>query len=62
MKETVKILNLKQAVFYISNGVQPVRVEVGYRDKLVFVFPVEETQQLYSEWIHKCYEVKNKAN
>ena len=59
MNQTVKILNLKQAAFYISNGVQPVRIEIGYRDKIVFIFPVEETQQLYSDWIHKCYEFKN---
>ena len=55
MENTVKILNLKQVVFYITNGVQPIRVEIGHREKLVFVFPKEETQQLYSDWIHKCY-------
>lgn len=55
----LKIMNYKQTMFYVDNGVQPIRVEHGYKDKLVFVFSKEDTYELYGEWIKKCREFNN---
>lgn len=58
----LKIMNYKQTMFYVDNGVQPIRVEHGYKDKLVFVFSKEDTYELYGEWIKKCREFNNNKN
>ena len=51
--ETVKIVNMLQVSKYIKNGVQPLRVEVGKGDNLVFIFSKEETRELYVKWLHR---------
>lgn len=51
--ETVKIVNMLQVSKYIKNGVQPLRVEVGKGDNLVFIFSKEETRELYIKWLHR---------
>ena len=45
MKE-LKIMNMKQVAFYISKGVQPRRIDVGHRGKIVFIYDVESTHDL----------------
>ena len=36
-QDEIKIINKWQVVFYLERGVQPIRVELGYDDRLVFV-------------------------
>jgi hypothetical protein len=52
MKETVNILNTKQAGLYIKNGVKPVDLywNEGY---LVFVFSKDDTRELYTKWLNR---------
>lgn len=51
MNNEVKIINIKQAVVYSYNGVQPIRLEMGYNNKVVFVFEKDKTNELYSRWL-----------
>ena len=46
----IKIVNKWQVVFYLKKGVSPIRVELGYNDRLVFVFLKEETIEVWKEW------------
>ena len=56
--EEIKIINKWQVVFYLKKGVSPIRVELGYNDRLVFVFLKEETQEVWKQW--KAYTVERK--
>lgn len=56
MNETVKILNLVQSTFYVKHGVKPVDVQIGYEDKLVFVFDKQQTKQVWKLWKQSCIE------
>lgn len=49
MKE-LKIMNMKQVAFYISKGVQPRRIDVGHRGKIIFIYDVESTHDLFIQW------------
>lgn len=52
MKETVRILNPKQAGLYIKNGVKP--LDLIYTDALVFIFEKnEETMKLHKKWLNR---------
>lgn len=50
----VKIMNWKQVLFYTDNGVQPIRVERGFKDKVVLVYTKEATQELFHQWGEIC--------
>ena len=56
--EEIKIINKWQVVFYLKKGVTPIRVELGYNDRLVFVYRKEDTKEVWQEW--KCYTVQRK--
>lgn len=46
--ETVKIVNYKQASYYIKEGVKP--VDTYYTDKIVFVFNKKDTYSVWETW------------
>ena len=46
----VKIINQKQVLRYVSNGLQPLRLEAGYNDKLVYVFDKEASEPYFEKW------------
>ena len=48
----IKILNMAQVYFYVENGVNPLRVECGFKKKLVFIFDKESTNKLYTQWMN----------
>lgn len=48
--ETVKILNIKQARYYMTNGVNPIRTYIGYNDMIVYEFNRKETTDLFKKW------------
>lgn len=50
-KETVKIINFKQAGLYIKNGLQPEKIY--YDDHLVFEFDKEASNPLYTKWLNR---------
>lgn len=52
-EDVVKILNPKQVYFYMSMGVYPLWNEVGYNEKIVYVFLKEPTLRLFSQWRQK---------
>ena len=60
MKE-LKIMNMKQVAFYVSKGVQPKRIDVGHRGKIVFIYDVESTHDLFVQWrkMSKQYKAEN---
>lgn len=55
----LKIMNLQQVAFYINNGVQPLRIEVGHRGKLVFIYDVESTYDLFIKWRKMSKQLKS---
>lgn len=50
-RQTVKIINIKQASLYIKNGLQPIKVY--YDNHLVFEFDKEESNPLYTKWLNR---------
>lgn len=48
--DIVRLVNTKQVYFYIENGLQPIRVEAGYNQKIVFIFLREPTMALFAAW------------
>lgn len=50
----IKILNNQQVYYYMENGVQPIRLECGRDNKVVFIFDKKQTQELYIEWVKKA--------
>ena len=57
--EIIKIVNKQQVVFYLERGnVAPIRVELGYNDRLVFVYLRKDTKEVWQEW--KSYTVQRK--
>lgn len=49
-KDEVRIVNQKQCFLYIKHGLQPLRLECGHDNKLVYVFSREESEPLFSKW------------
>lgn len=48
--DEIKLVNQRQVFLYAKNGVQPLRLECGYDDKLVYVFSRSETENLFELW------------
>jgi hypothetical protein len=48
--DEVRLINPKQVYYYISEGIQPLRLECGYDDKIVFVYEKELTLKLFAKW------------
>lgn len=49
--KTVNILNLQQMKRYVKHGAKP--IDISYdneRDRIVFTFSKDETQELYKLW------------
>ena len=53
-RQTVKIINIKQASLYIKNGLQPIKVY--YDNHLVIEFDKEESNPLYTKWLNRTLE------
>ena len=56
----VKIVNLKQILFYCKNGLQPVFIDEGHQGKLVAWFHKPSTSMVWKYW--KDNDPKNKIN
>jgi len=54
MKE-IKLLNMEQVYFYIENGISPLRVECGFKNRIVFVFDKDSTSKLYGKWLENSH-------
>ena len=50
-RQTVKIIDMKQAGLYIKNGLQPVKIY--YDNKLVMEFDKEKSNPLYTKWLNR---------
>ena len=48
--DEVKIVNQKQVFMYVKYGLQPLRLENGYDDKLVYVFSRSKNEDLFEKW------------
>ena len=57
-QEEIKIINKHQVVFYLERNVEPIRVELGYDDRIVFVYLKEDTIEVWKQW--KAYTVQRK--
>jgi len=55
IKETVNIVNPKQAQLYIKNGLEPIRVYWS-GDRICYVFDREKSYPLFDKWCN--YELK----
>ncbi len=48
--DEIKLVNQRQVFLYLKNGLQPIRLECGYEDKLVYVFSRSESEGLFEKW------------
>lgn len=48
--DEIKLVNQRQVFLYVKNGLQPLRLENGYEDKLVYVFSRSESEGLFEKW------------
>lgn len=48
--ELIKLVNPKQCYFYMTQGIYPLWNEVGYDNKIVYVFLKEPTLRLFKQW------------
>lgn len=51
-------MNMQQVAFYVSKGVQPKRIDVGHRGKIVFIYDVEKTHDLFIQWREMSKQLK----
>ena len=56
--EEIKIINKWQVAFYLERNVQPIKLELGYNSRLVFVYRAEDTKEVWKQW--KAYTVQRK--
>lgn len=56
INQEVKIVNPRQAGVYIANGIQPLRLELGYNDRIVFIFNRDATREVYKRWCAHEFE------
>ena len=49
-KDEIKLVNKRQVYLYIKNGLQPLRLECGFNDKLVYVFSSSQIERLFEKW------------
>lgn len=55
----LKLINTEQVAFYLSKGVEPLRVELGKNNRIVFIYSKDETKELFGQWL-KISEIKRK--
>lgn len=48
--DEVKIVNQKQVFLYVRHKLQPIRLECGYDNKLVYVFSRSQSEPLFEKW------------
>jgi len=48
--DEIKLVNQRQVFLYVKNGLQPLRLEAGYEDKLVYVFSRSKSERLFEKW------------
>lgn len=48
--DEIKLVNQRQVFLYIKNGLQPLRLECGYEDKLVYVFSRSQSEIFFDKW------------
>ena len=48
--DEIKLVNQRQVFLYVKNGLQPIRLECGYEDKLVYVFSRSKSEILFEKW------------
>ena len=48
--DEIKLVNQRQVYLYVKNGLQPIRLESGYDDKLVYVFSKSKSEPLFEKW------------
>ncbi len=48
--DEIKLVNQRQVFLYVKNGLQPIRLECGYEDKLVYVFSRSKSELLFEKW------------
>ncbi len=48
--DEIKLVNQRQVFLYVKNGLQPLRLETGYEDKLVYVFSRSQSEGLFEKW------------
>lgn len=48
--DEIKIVNQRQVFLYVKHGLQPIRLENGYGDKLVYVFRRSQSEKLFEKW------------
>jgi hypothetical protein len=60
--ESVRIVNQKQQLFYLSNEVYPIDIYTSYDGKndrkiIIMIFRKNETKELYQKWCNYDVEI-----
>lgn len=54
MNNKVYIYNLKQAYFYIKQGIEPISIDKHKKTgKIYFVFSYKDTKEVYDNWVKR---------
>lgn len=54
MNNKIYIYNLKQAYFYIQQGLIPLKIQEHHRtNKICFVFDKDKSNPLYTKWLNR---------
>ena len=48
--DEIKLVNQRQVFLYVKNGLQPIRLECGYEDKIVYVFSRSNSEEVFEKW------------
>ena len=48
----VPVVNYQQARKYMENGVYPLRCELGYNEKILFIFDKVEANEVFHLWLN----------
>lgn len=62
LNEVIKIYNIKQAYFYIKEGLEPIGLPRfdSNKNKIYFVFDKEKSNPLYTKWIERSPKNKKR--
>ncbi len=57
--DKVRLVNPRQVYFYMQKGIYPLWNEVGYENKIVYVFEKEKTLRWFGEWRKYLSDMKS---
>lgn len=60
MKETITVMNPLQFKFYLQYGVKPIDLELGFDNKVCYIYKTSDTNKVWKLWQEQCKEFQAK--